>query len=520
MGLPILSILIVLPLFFALLIGFAPSGGAKQAARVGAWLTFLASLALFVLAPPAGAGAFGYVEAHPWLPDFGISYKVGVDGPSMLLIVLTTFLSAFAVEASQKAINDRVKEYFVFLLWMEAALIGAFSALDLMLFYVFFEAVLIPAYFLIGIWGGPKRVQAGFKFLLYTLVGSLLMLVSILALYLNAGHSFDLETIQAALLKTPLPPTLAAVAFGGFALAFAIKTPLFPFHTWLPDTYVEAPVPVTIILAGAMGKLGTYGFYRFVLPLFPELSHQAAPLFVWLSVIAIIYGALVAAMQRDIKRLIAYSSVSHLGFVVMGLFSGTPHGVSGAVLQMINHGVSTGALFLIAGMLYERRGTSRIASFGGLWQQMPVFGRLFLIVTLSSIALPLTNGFVGEFLILLGTFQTFPLAAAVATTGVIWSAVYMLWMFQRVMYGPTDKPENRRLADITMGEKAMLGAFVLAIFLFGIAPALFTRYTDASVSTTIERMTTNTSAATTGVPALTPALAPASSDEPLIPTTP
>ena len=332
---------------------------------------------------------------------------------------------------------------------MCSALIGAFVSLDLILFYVCFEAVLIPAYFLIGMFGGANRAQAGLKFILYTLVGSLLMLVSLIALYLHTaqyaprGGTFDYEIILQTVTQTPLTGGLAALAFAGFALAFAIKTPLFPFHTWLPDTYGEAPAPVAIVLAGVMGKLGIYGLYRFVLPLFPDLSRQAAPAFIWLGVAAIIYGAIIAAVQKDVKRVLAFSSVSHLGFIVMGLFSGTAHGVSGALIQTINHGVTTGALFLLAGIIEERRGTTRIASLGGLWQQMPVFGRIFLIVTFSSIALPLTNGFVGEFLILLGTFQTYPVAAGLATTGVIWSAVYMLWMFQRVMYGAVTKPENR-----------------------------------------------------------------------------
>ncbi|MBC8140793.1 MAG: NADH-quinone oxidoreductase subunit M, partial [Armatimonadetes bacterium] len=287
---------------------------------------------------------------------------------------------------------------------------------------------------------------------------------------------------------------------------------MFPFHTWLPDTYNEAPTSVTIVLAGAMGKLGVYGFYRFVLPLFPDLSRQAAPAFVWLGVAAIIYGALIASVQKDVKRVLAYSSVSHLGFIIMGLFSGTAHGVSGALIQTINHGVTTGALFLIAGIIEERRGTSRIAALGGLWEQMPVFGRIFLIVTFSSIALPLTNGFVGEFLILLGTFQTHPLAAGLATTGVIWSAVYMLIMFQKVMYGGVTKAENRRLRDLSGVEVLQLAPFVLAIFLLGIAPTVFTKLADPSVMETVNRLQPKSSGG--GIPVITPSL----TDEPVAPT--
>ncbi|MBC7804526.1 MAG: NADH-quinone oxidoreductase subunit M [Akkermansiaceae bacterium] len=506
MDLPFLSILIALPTFIALVVAFNPERLARTLGLFGAWSTFALSVAMLILRTAPNANGFFYVKDYVWLADLGVSFKVGADGPAMLLVVLTTFLTAFAVQASQNVIRENQKAFYALMLLMEAAMIGAFVSLDLILFYVFFEAVLIPAYFLIGIYGGTNRVAAGLKFLLYTLVGSLLMLVSIIALYLHAGQTFDYEMILAAVTASPMTGGLAAVAFGGFALAFAIKTPLFPFHTWLPDTYVESPTPVTVVLAGAMGKLGVYGFYRFVLPLFPDLSRQAAPAFVWLAVAAIIYGALVAAVQRDTKRLIAYSSVSHLGFIIMGLFSGTAYGVSGAMLQAINHGVTTGALFLIAGILYERRGSNRIASFGGLWEQMPVFGRIFLIVTFSAIALPLTNGFVGEFLILLGTFQTFPLAAGIATTGVIWSAVYMLWMFQRVMYGPVRRAEVRRLRDLSGAETGRLAPFVAVIFLFGIAPWLFTRMMDPSVKSVVE-LVSGQAAGSRGIPALAPSLA-------------
>lgn len=506
MDLPFLNILIAVPAVFALLAAFAPGQSAQTLGRLGAWLTFGLSLAMLVLQGVPNQNGFFFVKDYYWLDDLGVSFKVGADGPAMLLVVLTTFLTAFAVQSSHNSIKEGQKAFYALMLVMEAAMIGAFVSLDLILFYVFFEAVLIPAYFLIGMYGGRNRVAAGLKFLLYTLVGSLLMLVSIIALYLHSGQTFDYEKILAFVADKPMTGGLAAVAFGGFALAFAIKTPLFPFHTWLPDTYVESPTPVTVVLAGVMGKLGVYGFYRFVLPLFPDLSQQAAPAFVWLAVVAIIYGALVAAMQRDTKRLIAYSSVSHLGFIIMGLFSGTAHGVSGAMLQAINHGVTTGALFLIAGILYERRGTNRIAAFGGLWEQMPVFGRIFLIVTFSAIALPLTNGFVGEFLILLGTFQTHPVAAGIATTGVIWSAVYMLWMFQRVMYGPVHRAENRRLHDLSGEEFGRLAPFVAVIFLFGIAPWLFTRMMDVPVTQIVERLPVS-SVSTVGVPNITPSLA-------------
>jgi proton-translocating NADH-quinone oxidoreductase, chain M len=495
----ILTILLVLPVLGAILIAALPKNSAKWGALFTAILTFVASLALLGYTPVAlgtdaatleqAAGQFRQFEQKiPWLSDFGISFHLGVDGPAMLLIVMTTFLQIFAVMASFDAIKDRVKEYYVLLTLLETAMIGSFCALDLILFYIFFELVLIPMYFLIGIWGGKRRIYAAVKFFLYTLVGSLLMLVAIIALYLNvrgilgtSEGTFDYLTIKSVLADNPLPLRTSLLMFGAFSLAFAIKVPMFPFHTWLPDAHTEAPTAGSIILAGVLLKLGTYGFLRFAIPLFPEAARLSAPFIITLAVIGIVYGALIAAMQRDVKRLVAYSSVSHLGFVMLGLFAFTPQGMSGAVLQMINHGISTGALFLLVGMIYERRHTRAIKDFGGLWEQMPLFSRIFLIVTFSSIALPLTNGFVGEFLILLGAFQTYPWAVVFATTGVIWSAIYMLWMFQRVFYGTVDKPENRALRDMTRFELATAVPFVLMIFWLGIYPTSFTRYMDSSL---------------------------------------
>jgi NADH-quinone oxidoreductase subunit M len=479
-NIPLLSLLIALPFVTAVLIGIAPAKSARTIALLGSLVTFLLSLPLLGVASAAPAAGFAFEQNAVWLPNVHVNYHVGVDGAAALLVLLSTFLQVFAAAYSQENIKDRVKEYYVFLMALEGALIGAFCSLDLILFYVFFELSLVPVYFLIGIWGGRNRVVAGTKFFVYTVVGSLLMLASIIALYLRAG-TFDLIAIKQVLAALPPAQTTALLLFTGFALAFAVKTPLFPFHTWLPDAYAESPIACTVLLSGAMAKLGTYGFYRFCLFLFPEASYQAAPVIVTLAVVGIVYGALVAAVQRDVKRVIAYSSVSHLGFVVLGLFSFSgpgqivPQALTGALLQSINHGITAGALFLIVGIIETRRGTRRINELGGLWEQMPVFGRLFLIVTLSSIALPLTNGFVGEFLILLGAFQVFPLAAAVATTGVIWSAVYMLWMFQRVMYGPVDNSATRRLRDLNGGEIALLVPFVILIFVFGLFPTLFSR---------------------------------------------
>ena len=497
----LISWMLALPLLGALIIGFMPAGnerGIKTGALAISIITFLVSLGMF-FGYNGGTGGFTDPANHfqlsehlRWLPEFGISYHVGIDGIAMLLIVMTTFLQIFAVGISNLTIHERFKEYYIFLMILETGMLGVFCALDLILFYVFWEAMLIPMYFLIGIWGGKRRIYAAVKFFLFTMAGSMLMLVSIMWLFFYtrsvdpAGMgSFDYVAIKQAIAAHPIGTTTALMMFSAFALAFAIKVPMFPFHTWLPDAHVEAPTAGSVILAGVMLKCGTFGFIRYCIPLFPEAAHTAAPVMIVLAVIGIVYGALVAAMQRDVKKLVAYSSVSHLGFVMLGLFVFTPQALSGAVLQMINHGISTGALFLLVGMIYERRHTRQIKDFGGLWEQMPFFGRVFLIVTLSSIALPLTNGFVGEFLILMGSFQSaVPIAAwaaVIATTGVIWSAVYMLWMFQRVMYGPVDKVENRRLRDLSLGEKWIIVPFIIMIFWLGIYPTTFTSKMDNSL---------------------------------------
>ena len=510
-NLRILSVMLALPLIGALLVGLVPGKdgrAAKGIALLFSILTFLVSLLLFAFNQGALVGAgnvanagshFQFAEHFAWLPEIGISYHVGVDGIAMLLVVMTTFLQIFAVAISFSTIHERFKEYFIALMVLETGMLGAFVALDLVLFYVFWEVMLVPMYFLIGIWGGQRRIYAAIKFFLYTMAGSMLMLVAIMALFFHVHAqtgiwTFDLLDIKSVLARQPLTGNIGLLMFGAFALAFAIKVPMFPFHTWLPDAHVEAPTAGSVILAGVMLKLGTFGFIRYCIPLFPEAAHVLAPLILVIAVIGIVYGALVAAMQTDVKKLVAYSSVSHLGFVMLGLFAFTPQALSGAVLQMINHGISTGALFLLVGMIYERRHTRQIADFGGLWEQMPVFGRIFLIVTLSSIALPLTNGFVGEFLILLGTFQSdVPYAqilTVIATTGVIWSAIYMLWMFQRVMYGPVDKPENRRLRDLSLSEKLIIVPFVIVIFWLGIYPSTFMEKMNTSLDVVLREART------------------------------
>ena len=445
-------------------------------------LTFLLSLQLYFGFQLEVAG-LQFVEQRPWIPDYGIQYHVGVDGISLLLILLTTFLTAIAILSSYTAITTSVKEYMICMLLLETGMLGVFVALDLVLFYIFWEGMLIPMYFLIGIWGGPRRIYATIKFFLYTMAGGVLMLVAIIALYyLNSGRpggefTFDLLKIYGL----ELPFATQAWLFLAFAVAFAIKVPMFPFHTWLPDAHVEAPTAGSVILAGVLLKMGTYGFLRFALPLFPEATRYFTPLFAWLAIIGILYGALVSMVQPDLKKLVAYSSVSHLGFVMLGIFALTTQGMEGGILQMINHGLSTGALFLIVGMIYERRHTRMIEDFGGLARVIPIFTACFLIVTLSSIGLPGLNGFVGEFLILLGTFRVHRLYAVLATAGVILAAVYMLWMFQRVMFGTVTRDENRRLCDLTPREIVVLVPVLLAIIWIGIYPRPFLTVTEASV---------------------------------------
>jgi NADH-quinone oxidoreductase subunit M len=489
------SLLLILPAVFAVVIGFAGARAAKQIAAFGSVLTLIVAVALFFGYSAAGGPAAsleqGYLvgaESY-WFEALRIEYKLGVDGPAGALVLLTAFIQVAAVLFSFHAIKEREREYYALLMALEAALFGAFLSLDLVLFYIFFEVCLVPAYFLIGIWGGRNRFRAATKFFVYTVVGSLLMLASIIGLYLRY-NTFDVVELQRLIATSPPPLSTELLLFGGFAIALAIKTGLFPFHTWLPDTYAEAPAPVTAILSGVMAKLGTYGFLRFGLQLFPNAVDDAAPLMVMLGVVSIVYGGLVAAMQRDAKRTIAYSSISHLGFVVVGLFALNETALSGAILQMVNHGITSGLLFLLLGYVYMQRGTTKFVGLGGLWRQMPLFGRIFLIATLSSVALPLTNGFVGEFMILLGAYQHFPSLTMLASTGVIWSAVYMLWMFQRAMYGPVRHEANTRLRDMSLGsiEGVVAALFVILIFLLGVQPGVMLRKFDGAVAGTMRAM--------------------------------
>jgi NADH-quinone oxidoreductase subunit M len=482
---PLLTTLVFLPAAGAVALALVPRDRdlvVKQGALAVTLATFACSLALWARFNPLRPD-YQFVETARWMPTLGIGYHLGVDGISVLLVLLTTFLMPLAVLASWRSVEARWKEFGITMLLLETGMLGVFVALDLFLFYVFWEAMLVPMYLIIGIWGGANRVYAAIKFVLYTLAGSLLMLLAILALYFWHGqatgtYTFSLPVIAQQVMPGGLTQNLLFLAF---ALAFAIKVPMFPFHTWLPDAHVEAPTAGSVILAGVLLKMGTYGFLRFCLPLFPEASLLFAPSIAALAIIGIVYGAWVSTMQPDIKKLVAYSSVSHLGFVMLGLAALNLQGLVGALLQMVNHGLSTGALFLLVGMLYERRHTRRIDDFGGLWRVMPAYSVVLLVVVLSSVGLPGLNGFVGEFLILVGAFQWSRPAAVLATTGIVFAAVYLLRMYQRVAFGEVAREENRRLPDLDGREWAVLVPILLLIVWIGVYPVAFTGLTEASL---------------------------------------
>ncbi len=477
-GLPLLSVITFLPLAGAVVVMLLP----KQGRAAWYWAlfvtltTFLLSLLLFFNWRVGEAG-YQFVERYPWIPSLGIQYFLGVDGISLFLVLLTTFLGPIVILASWENIADRQKTYLFLMLVLETGMLGVFMALDLFLFYVFWELTLIPMYFIIGLWGGPRRVYAAIKFFIYTMAGSALMLVAILVLRYYSG-TFDLTEILA---KTRLDDYVQWWLFLAFALAFAIKVPVFPFHTWLPDAHVEAPTAGSVILAGILLKMGTYGFVRFALPLFPRAAVNFTGLFLTLAVIGILYGGLVALRQRDFKRLVAYSSIAHLGFVMLGIFALTPQGLSGAILQMVNHGLSTGALFLLVGMLYDRRHTRMLDDFGGIWAVMPVYGAFLLITIFSSAGVPGLNGFVGEFTILVGTFWKHRIAAILAALGVIIAAWYLLHAFREIMQGPITRPENHNLTDLTKREIAILVPIVIMYLVIGLYPNLFLDRINPSV---------------------------------------
>ncbi|HEX9655269.1 MAG TPA: NADH-quinone oxidoreductase subunit M [bacterium] len=488
MNLPILSLITFLPLAGALTLALINGQKHEQLKRTA----FIISLIIFLVSLPLyfqfkEQAGMQFEEQAQWIPAFGVSYHLGIDGISLFIVLLTTFLTPIVMLASWNSIEKNLKGYLMSMLVLETGMIGVFVSLDLFLFYVFWEAMLIPMYFIIGIWGGTNRIYAAIKFFIYTMVGSLLMLVAILVVYFyHAGftgnYTFDLLTLQ----QINMPLGYQTWLFLAFGLSFAIKVPMFPFHTWLPDAHVEAPTGGSVILAGVLLKMGTYGFLRFCLPFFPHAVDQFAPWIFTLGVIGIIYGALVAMVQPDLKKLVAYSSVSHLGFVMVGIFALNNQGIQGGLLQMINHGLSTGGLFLIVGMIYERRHTRLIADFGGLAKQIPIFTTFFMIITLSSIGLPGLNGFIGEFLILLGTFLRSKVYGVLAASGVILAAVYMLWMFQRVMFGKLDKPENQSLTDLTKREIAVLVPIVIFVVFIGVYPNAFLKKMEPTVKHLIE----------------------------------
>ena len=494
----LLPTLLFVPLAGAILLMLIPREetalhrGIGLAVSLAAFGVSLAVLSQF----KSGVTGYQLVVDKVWIASMGAHFKLGVDGISLWLVLLTTFLTPIVLLSAHKAVDTKVREFVAAILILETGMLGALLALDLLVFYIFWEVMLIPMYLLIGIWGGDNRIYASIKFIIYTMVGSLLMLVAIFYVYVKYGqvageYTFDLERLQALV----LPKTAQLWCFAAFALAFAIKVPLFPLHTWLPDAHTEAPTAGSVILAGVLLKFGIYGFIRFAIPMFPHGAHDLGPWIAILAVIGIIYGAAVAFVQYDVKRLIAYSSVSHLGFCVLGLFALNHAGVEGAIFAMLSHGLTTGGLFLAIGVLYERRHTRRMSEFGGLWKQMPIFGGLFLIVMLGSVGLPGLSGFVGEFLTLFGAFQSNsgtlgadvlilwkPKVLVIAgALGVILGAVYLLYMFQKVMFGPLDNPKNEGLADVSGREIAVFAPLIVMIFVLGMAPRPFLKKMDASV---------------------------------------
>jgi NADH-quinone oxidoreductase subunit M len=484
----LLSVLIFLPVLAALIVALLPQGNerlVKRFAFFSVLVEFAVSLALLFGFNPASS-EMQFVQDDVWirLNQLIISYHLGIDGLSIWMVMLTTFLMVVAIPASFNGIRERLKEYYIFFLLLEGAMIGVFVSLDLFLFYVFWEFTLIPMAFIIGIWGHERRVYAALKFILFTMTGSLLMLVAIIVLaFSQSPATFDWVALQRAATPAYLEPWL----FGAFALAFAIKVPMFPLHTWLPDAHVQAPTAGSIILAGVLLKMGAYGFIRFNLALFPNASREFAPVLIILAIIGIIYGAAVAAVQEDLKSLVAYSSVSHLGFIVLGIFAFNAQALSGAILQMVNHGLSTGGLFLIVGLVDERRHTRLISELGGLAKVMPALAVLFLIIMLSSLGLPGLNGFVGEFLILVGAWQANPIYAILAAAGVVLAAIYLLWMFERVMQGQVTNAKNSHLPDLSRREGALLIALVVFIIVLGVYPGLVLDPMQASVSSLLSK---------------------------------
>jgi len=500
-GTQLLNVITYLPAVGALiiLIGFRRASRETVArfATVVAGLGFLVSLPLWFGWESAPRDAFGFrfVQEANWIESLGVKYVVGIDGISMLLVLLTTLLGFIAILSSWTSITKKVPEYYAAMLLLQTGMLGVFVSLDFFLFYIFWEVMLVPMYFIIGVWGGPRKIYAAVKFFIYTLLGSLLMLIGILALYLYHGSMTELYTFDVRVLQGMGAWTewfhLQYWVWLAFFVAFAIKVPMFPFHTWLPDAHVEAPTAGSVILAGVLLKMGTYGFIRFSLPIMPEATKHFLPFALGLSIVGVIYGAMVALMQKDWKKLVAYSSVSHLGLTMVGIFALNSQGLTGGVLQMINHGLSTGALFLLVGLVYERRHTRLIADYGGLWKVMPIFAVFFMVAMLSSIGMPLIpgNGFVGEFTVLVGAFRMpQKIWAILAATGIVLGAVYMLWLYQRTMFGPLDKDENKKLIDINFREIMTLVPLVVVAFWIGIYPKPFFQILDEPVDRLVQQI--------------------------------
>src|SRR6266852_9328895 len=489
-----LSIILFTPLAGALallLVNKQNEDAIRWIANIVAFIGFAVSIPLWFWYNPQNA-EFQFVERAPWIPSVGAEYFLGVDGFSTLLILLTTMMGSIAILPSWTAITERVKEYYIFLPVLQTGMLGAFMSLDFLLFFLFWEVMLVPMYFLIGIWGSANRLYSAIKFFLYTLVGSVVMLLGILALYFayhndpanGGGYTFDITRYH----NYAFAGGLQWWVFLAFFLGFAIKVPMFPFHTWLPDAHTDAPTAGSVILAAVLLKMGTYGFLRFSLPILPEASRQFVPMMVLLSIVGIVYGALVALAQKDWKRLVAYSSVSHLAMVMLGMFALNPVGVTGSIVQQLNHGISTGALFLLVGVVYERRHTREISEYGGLSKVMPVYAAVFLIMTMSSIGLPTLNGFIGEFLILQGAFLASKMWAIVAGSGVVLGAAYMLYLYQRTMFGKVENPKNERLLDLSNREFATFAPLIVLAVWMGIYPTPFLRRLETSVQHIILRV--------------------------------
>jgi NADH-quinone oxidoreductase subunit M len=489
-----LSALIVLPVACAVAVAVVPSSRREAHLPLGVALATLplalAGYIFWIFEPAAGQQ---FVELAAWYEPWGINWYVGIDGISLPMVLLTSFLVPIALAAST-AITNRTKEFVVYIFLLEAGLIGVFLALDLFLFFVFFEAILVPMYFIIGVWGGERRVYAAVKFFIYTAFGSALMLAGVIALAVTHASQFGSASFALGdLMAVDLSVGSERLLFAAFALAFAIKVPLFPLHTWLPDAHVEAPTAGSVLLAGVLLKVGTYGLLRFNLSLFPEASVDAVSIMGVLAVVGIVYGAVVAIVQPDLKKLVAYSSVSHLGFIVLGTFALTSGGLQGAVIQNVNHGLTTGALFLLVGMIYERRHTKDIDDFGGLQKVMPVFAGFFLFMALASIGLPGLNGFVGEFLVLIGSYATLPVLTVVAASGVVLAAVYLLWAYQRVFTGVPGRQENQVLSDLSPREIALLSPIVVAVLVIGLFPAVLLDKIAPSTEAVLDQIEAETS---------------------------